>query len=107
MNIKNKAKKSVMNFIFIKSANGKTCSLIYPIPNTSLAATAPSHWCGCCCKGTNLSVLFLGFSPNDRVQHIVHVELRCLLSLLMSFLPGSVILQCVCADELEFLSAVL
>lgn len=34
----------------------------------------------------------------------MHVELRCLLSLLMSFLPGSVILQCVCADELEFLS---
>lgn len=33
----------------------------------------------------------------------MHVELRCLLSLLMSFLPGSVILQCVCADELEFL----
>lgn len=33
----------------------------------------------------------------------MHVELRCLLSLLMSFLSGSVILQCVCADELEFL----
>lgn len=93
-----------MNIIPTETADGESQSPEYPIPSTSLAATAPSPERRCCCGGTNLSVLCPGFSPSDRVQHIVHVELRCLPSLLMSFLPGSVILQCVCADELEFLS---